>query len=75
MILRWRDMRNNMNYTSPFKIYNKISMCKEKCTPDQRISEYPFKIFSDVPLPIWLSLHIYSVTTFYSILEDVAYNF
>ena len=26
-----------------FRVYNKISMCEEKCTPDQRISEYPFK--------------------------------
>ncbi len=26
-------------------IINKISMCGEKCTSDQRISEYPFKQF------------------------------
>ncbi len=29
---------------SSFRICNKISLCGEKCTLDQRISEYPFNL-------------------------------
>ncbi len=38
-----RPIEVRLIWESSFRICNKISMCGEKCTVYQRISEYPFK--------------------------------